>query len=435
MTEKPRDRGRSRVGNSGIKTNDILDAVAEKSGDIYNQSKARVDELAVRRLYLDHGYPDATVSSSTAPGRSKGEVLLTFSVNEGLQVAVREIRFSGNTAVSSQTLKGKLSLKESGFLQNGSFQESKLEDDKKTIVEYYQSRGYVDAAVEDVVRSYEKDPKTSKNWLVLTIAIKEGKQWLFGGMSFDGNAIFSTEKLATYFSREAWLHPQLYEAQARESPRSTTCTTSPATSSTRSPSTRAGTRQSSLSPTRSTSASRTGPHREHHLQGEQEDQGLRPLPRTAPRGRRRLLQGQDHGWPAHVNAAMRVFETEDTRDFQAYIDVHRVFSYREKWPLCEAALREHGPMTTKELALHLMAAKGLDTDDNVLARTIANRLIHSLRMQADAQSRCGRRKAKGCLRLAAGRTQTMKLVVAGKITPPRFIGCYAARGRRRNASS
>ncbi|MGC1863520.1 MAG: hypothetical protein WA733_20970 [Methylocystis sp.] len=85
---------------------------------------------------------------------------------------------------------------------------------------------------------------------------------------------------------------------------------------------------------------------------------------------------------AHVNAAMRVFEAEGTRDFQAYIDVHRVFSYREKWPLCEAALREHGPMTTKELALHLMAAKGLDTDDNVLARTIANRLIHSLRMQA-----------------------------------------------------
>jgi hypothetical protein len=79
---------------------------------------------------------------------------------------------------------------------------------------------------------------------------------------------------------------------------------------------------------------------------------------------------------------MCVFEAEDTRDFQAYIDVHRIFSHREKWPLCEAALREHGPMTTKELALHLMAAKGLDTDDNVLARTIANRLIHSLRMQA-----------------------------------------------------
>jgi hypothetical protein len=48
----------------------------------------------------------------------------------------------------------------------------------------------------------------------------------------------------------------------------------------------------------------------------------------------------------------------------------------------EPPLREHGPVTTKGLALQLMAAKGLDIGDNVLARTIANQLIHSLRMQA-----------------------------------------------------
>ena len=112
------------------------------------------------------------------------ERALAFTVAEGSQVAVREIRFSGNTAVSSQTLKGKLSLKESGFLQAGAFQESKLEDDKKAIVDYYKSRGYVDAAVEDVVRSYEKDAKTSKSWLILTIALKEGKQWTYGGIGF-----------------------------------------------------------------------------------------------------------------------------------------------------------------------------------------------------------------------------------------------------------
>jgi outer membrane protein insertion porin family len=202
VTEKPAIESVRVVGNSGIKTNDILDAVTEKAGDIYNQSKSRVDELAVRRLYLDKGYPDATVSSGTLAGRTKGEVILSFNVSEGSKVAVREIRFTGNTAVSSQSLKGKMSLKESGFLQNGPFQESKLEDDKKTLVQYYQSRGYIDAAVEDVVRSYEKDPKTSKNWLVLTIVIKEGKQWLFGGMRFEGNAIFSNEKLASYFSEK-----------------------------------------------------------------------------------------------------------------------------------------------------------------------------------------------------------------------------------------
>ena len=38
-----------------------------------------------------------------------------------------------------------------------------------------------------------------------------------------------------------------------------------------------------------------------------------------------------------------------------------------------------GPNTTKELALHVMAAKGLDTGDKVLAHAMAAPLIHALR--------------------------------------------------------
>jgi outer membrane protein assembly factor BamA len=134
VSEKPAIEAVRATGNSGLKTSDILDAVTEKAGEIYSQAKSRVDELAVRRVYLEHGYPDATVSSSASNGKGKNSVVLTFSISEGTQVAVKEIRFSGNTAVSTQTLKSKLSIKESGFLQNGAFQESKLEDDKKTTI-------------------------------------------------------------------------------------------------------------------------------------------------------------------------------------------------------------------------------------------------------------------------------------------------------------
>jgi outer membrane protein insertion porin family len=202
VTEKPAIETVRAAGNSGIKSSDILDAVTEKAGDIFNQSKTKVDELAVKHLYLEKGYPDATVSSSSSPGKAANTVVLTFHVSEGTQVDLKEIRFSGNTAVSSQTLKGKMSLKEAGFLQNGAFQESKLEDDKKAIVDYYKSRGYIDAAIDDVVRSYEKDAKTAKSRLILTIALREGKQWTFGGIKFEGNSIFSTEKLLSYISEK-----------------------------------------------------------------------------------------------------------------------------------------------------------------------------------------------------------------------------------------
>lgn len=81
---------------------------------------------------------------------------------------------------------------------------------------------------------------------------------------------------------------------------------------------------------------------------------------------------------AHVNAAMRIFE--GGQDVRPYVDIHRVFKRTEKIELCREALAG-GPKTTKELALALMAAKDLDTGDRVLAKAVANNLIHSLRMQ------------------------------------------------------
>ena len=85
---------------------------------------------------------------------------------------------------------------------------------------------------------------------------------------------------------------------------------------------------------------------------------------------------------AHVTAAIRIFEaTGNRKDMPRYVDIHRLFKHREPIALCKAALA-NGPMTTRELAQHLMKTKGLDTTDKVLAKSIAYRLIHALRMQA-----------------------------------------------------
>ena len=195
VSEKPSIDAVRVTGNSGLRSTELLDVIAEKAGDIYKASKTKVDELALRRLYLEKGYPDAVISSSAAPGADPGTVILTFSVVEGGQVAVKEIRFEGNTAVASQTLKGQLKLKEAGLFKSGAFQETQLEEDKRAVVDYYKSRGYVDASIQDVVRGYEKDEKKGKTWLILTIVVKEGLQWSYGGMSFEGNQVFTTEKL------------------------------------------------------------------------------------------------------------------------------------------------------------------------------------------------------------------------------------------------
>lgn len=85
---------------------------------------------------------------------------------------------------------------------------------------------------------------------------------------------------------------------------------------------------------------------------------------------------------AHINAVIRVFEaTGDPKDMPRYVDVQHLFKRREKWDLCEQALSEHGELTTKELALHVVRAKGFDEDDAVLVRAVTQQLVQSLRMQ------------------------------------------------------
>jgi hypothetical protein len=78
-----------------------------------------------------------------------------------------------------------------------------------------------------------------------------------------------------------------------------------------------------------------------------------------------------------------IFEAAGDRDSTtAYTDIHRLFLRGELTGICKAALAEHGPMNTRALVTHILAAKGLDGGDRVLAKSVAERLIHALRMQA-----------------------------------------------------
>jgi outer membrane protein assembly factor BamA len=124
-------------GARGLRPGEILDAALLKTGDIYNAAKARLDEQAKRRLYLEKGYADATVSSDTEPGRGENSLVLVFRISEGSQVAIKEIRFEGNHTLASSSLKSN-DPQERGCSSPG-FQEPKLEADRRQIEDLYQS--------------------------------------------------------------------------------------------------------------------------------------------------------------------------------------------------------------------------------------------------------------------------------------------------------
>jgi outer membrane protein insertion porin family len=198
ITERPIVSRINFVGNSGLRRNELLDAITIKVNDVVNQTKIRVDEQAIITKYLEKGYPDIQVRSETQTG-GDSSILLTFYLTEGEKISIDEFRFEGNSVFSARTLRGQLSLKAKNLINDGAFQEAKLIADRSSLTQYYHDRGYIDAEVIDVVREVVKDAKGGNN-LILTFRIFEGRIYTFGGISFEGNSIFSTEQLSDLVS-------------------------------------------------------------------------------------------------------------------------------------------------------------------------------------------------------------------------------------------
>ncbi len=81
-----------------------------------------------------------------------------------------------------------------------------------------------------------------------------------------------------------------------------------------------------------------------------------------------------------INAVIRVFEAgDDPRKLPVYADTFRLFVRGEKWKLCQKALAETPELTTRQLALYIMGAKGFDAKDSVLVLSMTRNITSTLR--------------------------------------------------------
>jgi len=192
ITERPIVARINFIGNTGLRRNELLDTISSKVSDIYNQAKVRVDIEALKNKYIEKGYPNVVITSSETKTNDLN-ISLNFHITENEKIIITRIEFQGNSRFSNNALKGQLSLKAKTLINNGAFQESKLLADKEAIEKYYHDRGYIDAEVQDVTRTFEVGNKGTG--MILSFMIYEGTEYKFGGITFEGNIIFSTDQL------------------------------------------------------------------------------------------------------------------------------------------------------------------------------------------------------------------------------------------------
>ena len=98
---------------------------------------------------------------------------------------------------------------------------------------------------------------------------------------------------------------------------------------------------------------------------------------------------------AAVAATLRLFEMNgEPQQFPSYASIGRLWKRGEMVKACRVALEAEGPLDTRELALRVLKAKGLDEGDKVLRQAVAFRIVQALGMAAKrgAIGNAGRRK-------------------------------------------
>ncbi|MFA6682325.1 MAG: POTRA domain-containing protein, partial [Sphaerochaeta sp.] len=182
------------VGNDNIKNKDITEAITAKTGTFLQEQAIDLSRDAIVTLYQKKGYADVTVESGYTVDETTNKASITYTIGENAQKRIGEIVFEGNVALSSELLKKQLESKAITYFSSGYYNPTTIETDKTKLITFYNSNGYTEAKITEVRTEDITEEGDKFTRLRITYSITEGEQWFFGGITVEGNTIFSDEE-------------------------------------------------------------------------------------------------------------------------------------------------------------------------------------------------------------------------------------------------
>jgi outer membrane protein insertion porin family len=156
----------------------------------FNQAQLNTDLMAIKKLYLDEGYPYATVDANAEPN-ANDNVDLIITVNEGSQIKIGGIEVTGAQAFSEDKVASQMKENKKG----DKYKPDELDDDLKAIEDFYHDEGYLKA----VVLSHEEKLNAEKKRVYISLAVNEGVKYTLGNVKFRGNILFEDSDLLRGF--------------------------------------------------------------------------------------------------------------------------------------------------------------------------------------------------------------------------------------------
>ena len=188
LVEKPTIIKIEYSGNKAKKDDKLSEELGLKVYSVLNRSEVKQSINRLLEYYRESGYYDVKIDGKIKR-LSDNEVTLTYVIDEGEKVYIKEIKFKGNKVFKSDDLRDLMLTKEktwlSWFTDSGVLDKKKLEYDIHQITVFYDNHGYIKARVGDPEITYDKE----KEGLIIVINIVEGEPYVVNEISFEGDLL------------------------------------------------------------------------------------------------------------------------------------------------------------------------------------------------------------------------------------------------------
>ncbi|MDE0503381.1 MAG: hypothetical protein OXI86_04800, partial [Candidatus Poribacteria bacterium] len=171
LIESPKIESVKIVGNEHLKTGKIQDAITLKPSEIYSDQRRWESERAIRKTYKEKGYYLASIESDSVIDQDTNSIELTFTIEEGERIKIREINFVGNNNIPAKTLNKKIKTR-----VDKHFDENLLDEDMTLLRHYYQDQGFAQIEVE----GHEHRLTADNTGLTIDIFVDEGPEYIIG---------------------------------------------------------------------------------------------------------------------------------------------------------------------------------------------------------------------------------------------------------------
>jgi len=177
---------------------DLAKEIEFKKGAMLTENLVTTTKNFIQNKFKEKGFLKTKVNITTKIDTTANNTIAALiNIDKGNRVKIKQISFSGNSALSDKKLRKTLKKTKQKFFGRFWRKSKYIEEDYNNgldnLITTYQEKGYRDAQVISDSISWNKD-----NTINIDINVSEGKQYKFGEIKFLGNTVFTDEQLGSF---------------------------------------------------------------------------------------------------------------------------------------------------------------------------------------------------------------------------------------------